>query len=125
GAQIFNVFTTSVTANCDSLAGVGGSEGYELDPSLHARRSSDVGSSSTASVSQTTLTVTGLAANTTYFFRVGGINWNNVINYTTIGSTLTNVGSAPVNPAVSSVFITSITANWATVANTTGYDIEA
>ena len=66
-----------------------------------------------------------MAANTTYYLRVGGINWNSVINYVTIGSTLTNTGLGPIGPTINAVYITSITAIWTNVPNTTGFDVEA
>ena len=69
--------------------------------------------------------MTGLSSNILYYFRVGGINWNNVVNYITIGSTRTTAGGAPTNSVISAVYVTTITATWGTVPNTTGYDVEA
>jgi len=49
---------------------------------------------------------------------VGGLNWNNTPNYVVIpGSTVTpNLFPPPGGPTIGPVYITSITANWATVA---------
>src|SRR5436853_7836151 len=72
-----------------------------------------------------TLTVSGLAAFTTYYLRVGDLNWNNATNYTSIGSTMTTSGGAVGSPAISAVYLSTITATWTTVPNVTGYDVEA
>src|SRR5262249_19724144 len=78
-------------------------------------------------VNLSTLTiVSGLVANTTYYLRVGGINWNGVVNYVDLGSTVTTAGSAPAAPVlITAVYVSSITATWNDVPNTTGYDVEA
>src|SRR5436853_2820707 len=75
--------------------------------------------------STSTLTVSGLAAFTTYYLRVGDLNWNNATNYVSIGSTMTTAGGAVGSPAISAVYLSTITATWTTVPNVTGYDVEA
>src|SRR5436853_5491854 len=72
-----------------------------------------------------TLTVSGLAAFTTYYLRVGDLNWNDTTNYVSIGSTMTTSGGAVGSPAISAVYLSTITATWTTVPNVTGYDVEA
>src|SRR5436853_5365741 len=72
-----------------------------------------------------TLTVSGLAAFTPYYLRVGDLNWNNATNYTSIGSTMTTSGGAVGSPAISAVYLSTITATWTTVPNVTGYNVEA
>src|SRR4029077_17844300 len=104
-ARIYQVFASSVTLNWQSLGGSGGSEGYELNASTASDFTGTLFSSATTDVNQSTLTVTGLAANTTYYFQVGGINWNNGDNDVPGGSPRTPVGSAPANPTISSVYI--------------------
>ena len=61
-----------------------------------------------------------------YYFRVGGINYNNVVNYTVMAATQTLVGRAVGSPAISSVDITTMTATWTAAPDpVTGYDVEA
>ena len=43
--------------------------------------------------------MTGLAANTNYYFRVGAINYNNVVNYTIMSATRTIAGFGGHQPA--------------------------
>src|SRR5262249_46990678 len=100
--QLYQVLVTTVVLNWPSLAGQGGSEGYELDAATDAGFSNVIKSSITADVNQSTLSITGLAAYTTYYFRVGGINWDNAVNYTSLGATRTAIGAAPV-PAITAV----------------------
>ena len=76
--------------------------------------------------SVSTLTVGGLAAYTTYYFRVGGINYDNVVNYTVMTATQTTAGRAVGNPQITSVYITTMTATWTAAPDpVTGYDVEA
>jgi len=105
--------------------GNGGSEGYKLDASTASNFTGVLFSSNTTDVNQSTLTVTGLGSFTTYYFRVGGTNWNNVNNYLSAGSTRTLAGAPPVNPIISAVYITSITASWTLVSSTMGYKVDA
>src|SRR5205807_4016616 len=76
-------------------------------------------------ITDSTLTVSGLAAFTTYYLRVGDLNWNDATNYASIGSTMTTAGGAVGSPAISAVYLSTITATWTTVPNVTGYDVEA
>src|ERR1019366_3581698 len=127
--QIYQVFATSVTANWVAF-GVGPgnntSEGYELDAATDAGFASIVASSISTSVTPSTLTVIGLTPYTTYYLRVGGINYNNVRNFTTIGSTQTLSGGAVTSPAITQVYVSSLTVTWTDPAQTTtGYDVEA
>src|SRR5207253_7637726 len=69
------------------------SQGYELDASTAANFTGTIYSSTTFLAANSTLTVSGLAAFTTYYLRVGDLNWNNATNYTSIGSTR-NIASA-------------------------------
>src|SRR4029077_17145233 len=101
------------------------SEGYELDASTATNFFPIAGSSVTTAVNQSTLTVVGLSAFTTYYLRIGGVNWNNATNYITIGSTQTTAGGAVGSPAITAVYLSTITATWTTVPNVTGYDVEA
>ena len=70
-------------------------QGYELDVSTSQNFITLQGSSVTPSVALSTLTIANLTPFTTYYLRAGAINWNNVANYATAGSTpLLNRGPA-------------------------------
>src|SRR5206468_9135286 len=62
---------------------------------------------------------------TTYYFRAGAINWNNVVNYITIGSPSCDAGAAPSQATIGAVYITSITVNYTTVSGSGGYELDA
>src|ERR1019366_5510899 len=100
------------------------SQGYEMDASTSASFVPFI-SSITTSVIPSTLTIGGLSPYTTYYIRVGGINFNNVVNYTVLAATRTAAGLAPTSPVISAVYVSTITASWTDVPNTTGYDVEA
>src|SRR6185437_10039835 len=125
GAQIYQVFTTSVTANWLPLAIPPGSEGYELDAATDAGFTNVIASSVTPNVNLSTLTVSGLSVDTTYYLRAGGVNWNSATNYVLIGSTQTRTGAVVTNAAITNVYVSSLTVSWTGAANVTGYDIEA
>src|SRR5258708_36406584 len=75
------------------------------------------------------LTVQGLAPNTTYYFRVGGLNHNQVANFVAGNSTST-LTSLLTGQSVTGIFVTSLRVNWnlfagGSGANTaTGYRLE-
>ncbi len=90
------VFITSVTITWNLPAR--GDEGYELDAS-----STDFGalfpggtivSSRTANGVSVTLTVQGLTPATTYFFKLGSLDWQSDLDFTSILSTCTLPGAA-------------------------------
>src|SRR5437868_2174226 len=72
-----------------------------------------------------TLTINGLTPYTTYYLRAGAINWQDVVNYVTFGSTLTSAGAAPSPVTLANVYITSITVTYGTVAGSNGYELDA
>src|SRR5438552_3938954 len=126
--QVYQVFATSITANWftfSSGSGANTSQGYHLDAPTAANFRGTIYSSTTFLAADSTLTVSGLAAFTTYYLRVGDLNWNNATNYVSIGSTMTTSGGAVGSPAISAVYLSTITATWTTVPNVTGYDVEA
>src|SRR6185295_6782748 len=126
--QIYQLNVTSITANWQAFSsgsGANTAQGYQLQASTAADFTGTIYSSATTNVALSTLTVINLTPNTLYYFRAGGVNWNNVYNYSFIGSSATTAGAAVTNPVISSVFITSITTNWTGAANVTGYDVEA
>jgi len=82
GAQIFQVYATSITAN---WAALGAAQGYELDASTSpAFLTTIVSSITSGGVQPSTLTVQNLTTGTPYYLRVGGLNWNGVANYVSI-----------------------------------------
>jgi tetratricopeptide (TPR) repeat protein/N-acetylneuraminic acid mutarotase len=90
--QVYAAYTTSVTVNWTALPASPSSstaEGYLLQASTASNFTGTIYSSQTASVSLSTLTVSGLAGDTTYYFRVGSLNWNSVPNYAASVSTRT------------------------------------
>src|SRR5437773_4231397 len=96
-----------------------------MDASTATDFSGQLISSMTFVAAQSTLTVNGLTPFTTYYLRAGAINWNNVINYVTFGSTRTDAGPAPSPVNISNVYITSITVNYGTVGGSGGYELDA
>ena len=126
--QYFQVGVTSVTVNWTAMTvgtGTNTSEGYRLDASTAPDFSGTLFFSSNTTPATSTLTVTGLAAYTTYYFRVGALNWDNVANYTVMSATRTIEGPAVSKPLITSAFVSTLTATWTPAPNTTGYDVEA
>ncbi|MEK7384433.1 MAG: LamG-like jellyroll fold domain-containing protein, partial [Elusimicrobiota bacterium] len=129
------VFNTSATLAWVALPPTPSSrsaQGYRLDASTASDFSGTLYSSATTSVAASTLTIPGLAANTTYFFRVGSINHAGLLNNITLASTSTLANAPATNPpAFLAVFQSSITAQWAALpaspqsASAEGYLLEA
>ncbi|MBI4422276.1 MAG: fibronectin type III domain-containing protein, partial [Elusimicrobia bacterium] len=94
-AQPFlQVGLSSITAGWIALPAAppsAASEGYRLEASTVADFSGTIASSATPNVRLSTLTVSGLLSSTTYYFRVGALNWLAAANYAAIGSTRTQV----------------------------------
>src|SRR5207248_8330131 len=84
GSQFAPVSSFTVTANWVAFSsgpGNGTSEGYRLQVSTAADFSLITQSSETTSASLSTLTVSGLLADTVYYLRAGGLNWTSTPNY--------------------------------------------
>lgn len=106
-------------------APVGGAAGYRVQAATSTEFGGTIESSTTANGGLLTLTVPNLISNTGYYFRVGAINWNNVIAETVQGSTVT-LAHPPTAPAFSDVFFSSAQVTWTPAAGTTaGYAVEA
>jgi len=91
-AQIYEVFASSVIINWAEHPQTPLSstcEGYILQASKNEDFIPIWESSSTTNVLLSTLTLRTLYYETTYYFRVGALNWNNVANYVSAGSTFT------------------------------------
>src|SRR4029077_18908696 len=93
-SQVYQVYFTSVVVNWQPFAlspSSSTSEGYVVQTSTAADFSGVLVASSTTNVALSTLTLTGLDGSTTYYFRVGGINWNSVTgNFASAGSAVTS-----------------------------------
>jgi hypothetical protein len=92
------------------------SEGYVLRASTLADFSdpSVIFDATSTSVALTTLTLSGMLPNTTYFFEVGSLNWENEAHFTLAGTTAT-LAKAVVDPQISKVYVTSVAINWKAV----------
>ncbi|MEK6536566.1 MAG: fibronectin type III domain-containing protein, partial [Actinomycetota bacterium] len=123
------VFSSSITARWAALPlspSSSTSEGYLLEASsTNFNGTGTILSSSTPNVALSTLTVSGLLANTTYFFRVGSLNWNSVANYLSLGSTST-LANVPGSVSFSSVFVSSASLTWTAPSGAAeGYQLQA
>lgn len=116
---LLGVFLTSATAQWAALAAAPSSataEGYRVEASSTNFGAGTVYSSATLAVAQSTLTVSGLSQNTTYYFRVASLNWASAPNYTTLGSTVT-LAAPPSALAVGAVSSTSVSLSWSADGN--------
>jgi hypothetical protein len=118
GLSLLGFSASSATASWNALAvspSSASSEGYELDASstnFGALLPGGVVSSSvTPSVQASTLSVFGLAANTTYYFRVSALNWSGATDYVGISS-YSSLANLVVSPATSAVYASSVTVAW-------------
>lgn len=118
-----NIFVSSISLSWSAPAG--GAKNYRIHASTNADFSEPIISSQTSGGSELSLTVETLSPNTTYFVRVGAVNWNDYVAYTTVGTTST-LANPPGNPGIVSVYFSSITVNWtASVGGSNGYRLEA
>ncbi|MEI7529329.1 MAG: fibronectin type III domain-containing protein, partial [Elusimicrobiota bacterium] len=98
GAAIASVFSTSVTVNWNALPltpSSGTCEGYSVEASTAPDFTGTVLSSATDSRQLAALSVAGLFASTTYYFRAGSLNWNALPNYAAAVSTKTRTEVEP------------------------------
>ncbi|MFH1618970.1 MAG: hypothetical protein ABIG11_03610, partial [bacterium] len=82
--QIAEVFETSATLNWRALPASPQeetAEGYRLATSTSPVFAGAIISSDTGGVGLSTLTLTALIPNTSYYFRAGGLNWNDTPGY--------------------------------------------
>src|SRR5205085_2531435 len=117
-SQVALVTSDTIKANWGAFAsgqGANTGEGYELDVSTSSNFAPLAGSSITTSVALSTLTIKTLTPYTTYYVRMGAINYNNVPNFVVIGTTLTNPGAAPSPATIAAVYLSSITVTYGTV----------
>jgi len=98
GTQVYAVFASTATLQWAALPVSplsASAEGYVVQASSQSDFSGVLFSSSTADVTLSTLTITGLSEGTTYYFRVGSLNWNNILNFAPSVSNVTLTGTAP------------------------------
>ncbi len=98
GARPAGVFTTSVTVTWDVLPPAPSSmtcEGYSVEASTAPDFTGTILSSATDNRQFAALSVPGLFASTTYYFRVGSLNWNALPDYAAAVSTKTLNESEP------------------------------
>ncbi len=89
----------------------GGTNGFVVNASTTSNFSGTVLSSATINPAQLSLSVQGLAANTTYFMQVGAL-YGGATTYSTQVSTISTLASLLVNVAIYQVNPGSITVNW-------------
>lgn len=82
-----NVLTNSLSATWSEPAGE--SAGYRLDASTAANFTGTLFTASNQNSIQTSLSLSGLATNTTYYLRAGSLNWASVVNHAPSFSTMT------------------------------------
>jgi len=127
-AQIAADFASSATLSWSGLPLTPSSttsEGYEVDASTAPDFSGAISSASTPSASQTSLAAAGLAPDTTYYFRVGSLNWFGAANFTAAGSTST-LASAPAGLALNSISTSAASLSWTNGSGTNqGYELDA
>ena len=119
-----SVTSTSYTANWNSSSGA---TGYRLDVSTSNTFSSFVSGYNNLDVGNVTnRSVTGLSANTTYFYRVRAYNSAGTSGNsgTVIVTTSTNAPAAPTASAGSNITSNSFTANWNSSSGATGYRLD-
>ena len=125
--EIYQSNISSITLNWTALSapptppGIG----YLLQASTASDFSGLIYFSSNTDVMFSTLTVTGLTTATNYYLRVGGLNWNDVPNFVPAGNTTTGSGPGPVNPTITDVSVSSLTAVWGSANSLNGYSLEA
>jgi hypothetical protein len=131
-AGILQVNSSSIAVSWTAMSSGSGPNtavGYELDASsTNFNGSGTISTSSNTTPSVSSLTVSGLTPNTTYFIRVGAINWGGVPNFVAIGSVTTMMagGPPPINPfQLGMPGISSITLTWTNPGGPNGYVVNA
>jgi hypothetical protein len=130
GLDFTQVLSTAVSVNWIPLPGAPSSstsQGYLLEASTAADFSGTALFATNQDVSVSTLTISGLAEDTTYYFRAGGLNHNGVAHFTAVASTLTTNFSPPTDVLAFTTYVDSITVTWTAVPASAqdGYRLEA
>lgn len=104
-----NVYVSSAAVQWTTLNG--GADGYRVDAATSTLFDPITASSATDNDSATSLTVEGLSSNSTYTFRVGAYNWNDVFQYSDSASTATKTSADAIAPnAITDLFASTDTA---------------
>lgn len=114
---------TSFTATWGAVAGA---TGYKVDVATDATFPSFVAGFQDAAASTTSLNITGLAAGTTYYYRVRATNGTGASNYSNVISQIT-IPATPAIPstgAVSLIGQTSFTINWTAATGAVDYFVD-
>ena len=131
------VFQSSITADWVALpnetADVSSmsAEGYRLEASSTnfgaLSPGGQVFTSATLRMEASTLTLTGLATDVTYYFRLATLNWNSAPDFLSLGSTktVTFAGAPPNDTKVFRVYAGSVTMSWVSVNSQNGYEVLA
>ncbi|MBI4248433.1 MAG: fibronectin type III domain-containing protein, partial [Elusimicrobia bacterium] len=98
------------------------SEGYLVQASTQSDFGSVYQSSATSDGSLTGLAVTGLVTDTTYYFRIGSLNWDGKFNFISAGSTKTlRTEAVPTGLTATTQGISSIAWSWNSLNGATSY----
>ncbi|MFC2061090.1 DUF2341 domain-containing protein [Elusimicrobiota bacterium] len=132
GTQIYNVMATSVTFTWDAMqesppkSSSASCKGYIIKASSTNFTDGDIYSTSTTKVSISTLTILNLSTETTYWFRIGSLNWNDVANYKVISPTLTLfIQLPPQNTQFTGIYASSATLTWSKDTHISSYILQA
>ncbi len=114
-----NVAATSLTLN---WATVSGAASYNVQRATNANFN---GATTTTGVTSP-MAVTGLTANTTYYFRVVGVNGANTATgpSLTVATPQVAAPAAPAAPTASALAATTLTLNWTPVTGATSYTVQ-
>jgi len=116
-----SVTANSFTANWSSVSGA---ISYRLDVSASSTFASFISGYNNVSVSGTSKSVTGLSANTVYYYRVRAVK---VLGGTTGNSNVISVSTLlnkPIFSVSTNISSTSVTINWSAVAAATSYQLD-
>ena len=108
------VLAGNITVNW-TASSAGTAAGYLLQASTAANFTGTVYSSATTNAASGGLSLSGLWANTTYYFQVAGLNWNSVPTYQVWGGSTATLALPPSRLASDylAVYYTSATLQWA------------
>ncbi|MCG2724758.1 MAG: hypothetical protein L6420_00650, partial [Elusimicrobia bacterium] len=127
GPAVFTgIYPSSIAVSWSSGTPSLGYNGTGATYLVQASRLNDFGEISGSSQTYNAFaTIEGLSPPGTFYFRLKAANNLNVWNqYVVFGSTA-NGSSAPVNPVISAVYVSSVTVSYGAVADVDGYIIEA